>query len=270
MEAGLTPDTGPATWRPAIDWNASWYQPWRETGERVAGRWQAGLALPDALNREAGAPVRFVAQQELAPGEPYERHIFRSGDCPTRDNLHDFFNGLCWLLLPEAKKQLNKLQAAEIGSADPGAARGPVRDAITVFDENGAVLQAPALVWDALLARDWRRLFVDLRPLWAQARLLVFGHALLEKLVSPRKGLTAHVLRSPAPDATGAELDRWLAGQLTAERLAAKPFTPLPVLGVPGWWPQNQNFSFYDDSFVFRPAGRRQIQNNSGTPDPAP
>ena len=29
--------------------------------------------------------------------------------------------------------------------------------------------------------------------------------------------------------------------------------TPLPVLGVPGWWPENENFSFYDDSFVFRP-----------------
>ena len=34
-----------------------------------------------------------------------------------------------------------------------------------------------------------------------------------------------------------AAVDRWLAGQLTAERLAAKPFTPLPVLGIPGWWP---------------------------------
>jgi len=30
-------------------------------------------------------------------------------------------------------------------------------------------------------------------------------------------------------------------------------FTPLPVLGVPGWWPASENFSFYDDSHVFRP-----------------
>ncbi|MBI5907604.1 MAG: DUF3025 domain-containing protein, partial [Burkholderiales bacterium] len=22
---------------------------------------------------------------------------------------------------------------------------------------------------------------------------------------------------------------------------------------VPGWWPDNENFSFYDDSVVFRP-----------------
>ena len=30
-------------------------------------------------------------------------------------------------------------------------------------------------------------------------------------------------------------------------------FTVLPVLGVPGWWAASENFSFYDDSLVFRP-----------------
>jgi hypothetical protein len=50
-----------------------------------------------------------------------------------------------------------------------------------------------------------------------------------------------------------AELDAWVAADLSADKLAAKPFVPLPVLGVPLWWPENENFSFYDDSFVFRP-----------------
>ena len=40
---------------------------------------------------------------------------------------------------------------------------------------------------------------------------------------------------------------------LTAAELATKPFTPLPVLGVPGWWPANQDPAFYDDATVFRP-----------------
>ena len=115
---------------------------------------------------------------------------------------------------------------------------------------NGALLSAPPALWDALLERDWRRLFVELRPLWHQAQLVVFGHALLEKLASPRKDLTAHVWCADAPLAF---TDDWLAGELTAQRLAAKPFTPLPVLGVPGWWAENVNFSFYDDSLVFRP-----------------
>jgi hypothetical protein len=50
-----------------------------------------------------------------------------------------------------------------------------------------------------------------------------------------------------------AELDAWVAADLSAAKLATKPFVPLPVLGVPGWWPENENFSFYDDSLVFRP-----------------
>jgi hypothetical protein len=209
--------------------------------------------LAAALNQEPGAPVRFVGEGELAPGESYERHVFESGTCPTRENLHDFFNGLCWLALPLAKKRLNALQAAEIERAGVGARRGAVRDAITLFDENGALLHAPPALWEALLARQWRRLFIDLRPLWGQARLLVFGHALLEKLVRPRKEITAHVWRGPCPAPGLAEADGWLADQLTAERLALKPFTPLPLMGIPGWCAQSQAVSFYDDSLVFRP-----------------
>ena len=140
--------------------------------------------------------------------------------------------------LPQSKQRLNALQAGQIASAGVGAERGPVRDAITVFDENGALLQAPPALWEALLAREWRRLFVELRPLWREARLIVFGHALLEKLVTPRKEITAHVWAADAVGGSMEEVDRWLAGQLTPARLADKPFTPLPLLGIPGWWPR--------------------------------
>jgi hypothetical protein len=213
----------------------------------------AGSSLCEALNASGAAPVRFAPQDELPEGMPYERHIFETGDCPVREGLHDFFNGLVWLAFPQAKRRLNCLQAAEIARDGVGPRRGPVRDAITVFDENGALLQAPPALWEALLAREWRRLFVELRPLWAQARLHIFGHALLEKLVAPRKDLTAHVWCADAPAGQPAELDAWLAAQMTAGQLAAKPFTPLPVLGVPRWWRANAEFSFYDDPLVFRP-----------------
>jgi len=214
----------------SIDWCAPWLAPWRETGERVAGQAIAGLPLHEALNQEPGAPLLFVPQRTLPTGMPYERYIFDSSSCPTRQGLHDFFNGLAWLQMPQAKRQLNRVQAAQIAARGVGSARGPVRDAATLFDENGAVFHAPESLWQALSDRDWRRLFLDLRPLWAQARLLVFGHALLEKLVRPRKNLTAHVWGVSCPMDSAAEVDRWLTGQLTAERLAAKPFLPLPVL----------------------------------------
>lgn len=215
-----------------------------------------GAALPQALDANP-CPVRFVPQAELPAGTAYEQFIFDTGRVPTRENLHDFFNGLCWRRFPLTKQRLNRLQATEIASAGVGAVRGPVRDGLTLFDENAALLQAPQPLWDALTARDWQRLFVTLRPLWVQARLVLFGHALLEKLVTPYKSITAHVLREPVPEALGDDLaawDGWLAERLSAPVLAAKPFTPLPVLGVPGWWAANNDPAYYADAGVFRPA----------------
>jgi len=196
---------------------------------------------------------RFVSHGELPVGMPYEQFIYQAGCVPTRDNLHDFFNGLCWMVFPQTKKKLNQLQAAEIEAAGIQSVRGPVRDAITVFDENAALLYAPDVLWDALAAREWGRLFGELRPLWQQAQLVVFGHAALEKLVAPYKSITAHVWRVTAPWRSTGELDAWLAADLTAPRLAAKPFVPLPVLGVPGWWAANEDPVFYEDTWVFRP-----------------
>ena len=236
----------------AIDWNRPWLDRWRGPGQRVTQAITAGAALPDALNLEPRV-VRFVPQSQLPPGESYERYIFNSGQCPTRDNLHDFFNGLCWIRFPETKRRLNQLQAAEIAAAGVASSRGPVRDALTLFDENTAFLLAPQPLWDALLERDWRQLFVGLRPFWRDAQLILFGHALLEKLVYPRKQVTAHVYLAQLAIKSIAELDLWIASDLSAEKLAGKPFTPLPVLGVPGWWRENEDFSFYDDAAVFRP-----------------
>jgi len=236
----------------ALEWSRPWYAPWRVPGEAIAARVADGACAQDALN-SAGAPVRFVPQEQLPPGMPYEQFIFSTGQCPVRPGLHDFFNGLVWLRFPRSKAAMNRLQAQAIARDGIAARRGPVRDAITVFDENGALLQAPPALWDALRSREWRRLFVDLRPLWREARLRIVGHALLEQLAAPRKGLTAHVWRDDAPLDGAATADDWLAARCTEQVLAGKPFTPLPVLGVPGWWAENENFSFYDDSLVFRP-----------------
>jgi hypothetical protein len=242
-----------------IDWAAPWFRPWREHGAAIATRCRSGHTVHAALNvarhEVRGVMPRFVSQQALPAGEPYERYIDERGAIPTRDNAHDFFNGLVWLSLPRAKRRMNQLQATEIAARGVGATRGPVRDALTVFDENGAVLMAPAVLWEALVARNWQGLFLDLRPRWREARLLICGHALLEQLQQPRKGLTAHVWRVQADDMPSmAVLDAWLAGQLQPDVLARKPFTPLPVQGIPGWCADNEDPVFYEDARVFRPA----------------
>lgn len=243
----------------AIDWQRPWLAPWRAEAPGIQARLDAGQSVVDLLNAlneavlSSRAPVRFVPQSALPEGQAYEKFIFENRQVPTRENLHDLFNGLCWLRFPETKRRLNELQGAQIGSAGVQAMRGAVRDALTVFDENAALLLAPEPLWDALLARQWRRLFVELRPLWREARLLLFGHALLEKLVCPRKAITAHVYLRAPPGLSMAGADSWAAGDLSAAKLAGKPFVPLPVLGVPGWWADNEEESFYDDPGVFRP-----------------
>jgi len=244
----------------AIDWQAPWLLPWRALGEPVARQVLAGVAQPAALNLAlaqrwpdaAQAPVRFVPQTELPAGMAYESFIYASKQCPTREGLHDFFNGLMWLHLPQAKRRLNHLQMAQIAHTGIAPVRGPVRDALTLFDENAALLRAPDALWDALVAKDWQAVFGDLQPRWAQSWLLLVGHALLEKLVYPRKSVTAHVWRAlPATDSISS-MDAWLAADLTADKLAAKPFAHLPVLGVPNWWPGNATPGFYADRSVFR------------------
>ncbi|AVS76545.1 DUF3025 domain-containing protein [Paracidovorax cattleyae] len=249
----------------AVDWDRPWMAPLRGAGLAATAAVRSGLPVWQALAAGHAAGRRFVAQQCLPAGEAYEAFIFRTGQVPTRDNLHDFLNGLAWLRYPRAKAWLNALQAGAIAAQGVGAVRGPLRDAITVFDENGAVLFAPAMLREALAARAWRRLFTDLRPLWRQARLEIFGHALLEQLAAPRKPLTAHVLLVPDAPETVADVDGWMAGCLEPALLEAKPFTPLPVLGVPGWWAENENFCFYDDSSVFRSA-RPASQYTTGVP----
>jgi hypothetical protein len=234
----------------ALKTPAPWLLPYVPVARKVLAV-ETTESVAEALNAARGedlGDVRFVDQETLPRGEAYESFIARTGCVPTRDNLHDLFNGLIWLSYPRTKRRLNVLHAAEIGRRGHVAgARGPLRDALTLFDENAAVLQAPPVLVEALRSRDWQTLFLDLRGEWHSARLAIFGHALLEKLMHPRKAITAHVWLVEATT------DEALASSLCSERLVAKDFLPLPVLGVPGWWPANEAPDFYDDATVFRP-----------------
>jgi hypothetical protein len=255
-----------------IDWARPWYDSVRPAfarlhlaGEGFVDAFNAGAQLLSLLNHR-GQPIRFVPQAELPEGTAYEEFIGATGCVPTRDNLHDFFNGLVWQTFPLIKRELNALQAAQIAAAGVGKSRGPARDAATIFDENAALLvvrddgEGEALV-DALRAHRWRDALFERRAMWGRdAQLWLFGHALMEKLVAPRKAITAHtrVVFAPGeffalpPDARRGWIDRRVCAVLESEGLATSCFTPLPVLGVPGWWPE-QDEAFYLDATVFRP-----------------
>jgi hypothetical protein len=137
-----------------IDWTAPWLVPWRAVGEPIAGCITAGQPQAVALNEAAltlpDFPVRFVPQAELPAGIAYEQHIFDTRQVPTREGLHDFFNGMAWLRFPLTKRKLNRLHVAQMAQTGIQSVRGPARDALTLFDENAAFLQAPDRLWDAL------------------------------------------------------------------------------------------------------------------------
>lgn len=251
-----------------IDWQAPWLAHWRALGQPLAQRIAAGAPLLEALNAGSPAPVRFVPHSALPAGVAYEAFVRDTAQVPTREGLHDFFNALCWMHFPQAKRQLNALQAAEIARHGVQARRGPVRDAITVFDENALLIQAPDEVWQALTAHRWQEALVAQRARWAGVRLWTFGHAALEKLVRPYPGITVHLWRVPqrvGAELDVAELDAWLAQDLQPAKLATKPFSPLPILGVPGWWAANAEPAFYADRTVFRPA--RAARRHPGAAD---
>ena len=242
-----------------IDWSQPWLAPLRDLGEPLAQRAgvegvvaalnAAACVLPVAL---AAGPLRFVAQSALPAGVAYETFIARTASVPTRDNLHDFFNGLMWLAHPALKRRLNEQQAQQLERPTSAVAaagrRGAVRDALTLFDENAAWWQAPSVLVDALRQRDWTALFITHRAAWREARLTLFGHALIDKLTRPRKAITAHVWVVPE----GVEVQTYLLAALVPERMTKRAHLPLPVLGVPGWWADNEAADFYRDAAVFR------------------
>lgn len=280
MAHGLTPLQSALA---EIDWQRPWLTPWRDAGTAVWVQLQSGLSLHASLNAVADgmahqSPVRFVEQSALDDATPYEQFIFVHRQCPTRENLHDFFNGLAWLLFPRTKAMLNAAQARQItlqGTLQGSpSSRGRVRDAITVFDENGGVFLGStrnAALWSSLQSHDWQGALVSQRSQWlAEPPVLLFGHALLEKLLQPRKPMVAHLFcihpTTPEPDLV--QIDAALAAQLS-EKLSepatqtsgARLFQPLPVLGIPGWSADNTDPHFYADSHVFRAA--RSPKHNS-------
>jgi hypothetical protein len=258
----------------AIDWTRPWFAPFAPRGRR----WQQAAMASytrylEELNVDAracgqrtgrGAPLSFIAQHDLPAGAAYEAHIAATGCVPTRHNLHDFFNALMWFSYPRIKATLNARQSGAIDALGVGPTRGGVR---TLFDENAVLFAcADPLVAAALHGFDWRTLFVARRDAWGTCcEVRPFGHALLEKLIAPYPACTAHAwIVDVPPDYfswTAAVRDAWLdrsiadvlAGDTT---LTPRSFAPLPVLGIPGWWADNEAASFYDDASVFRP-GRR-------------
>jgi len=215
----------------------------------------------DALNRaaadahlrtERGRPIRFIAP--TGARGPYELRVHETGCIETRDdNLHDWFNALCWLAFPRTKARINAMHAAAL----PGeqGRRGRLRDLLTIFDEGGAVvLCADAELVQLLREFRWQELFWTQRERVRESmRFVVLGHAVLEQALKPWPGITCKAVFASPVDDVDAQAAQWLA-QVGAGA-SPRDLAPLPVFGYPGWT-ENQDAAFYEDERYFRPQGK--------------
>ncbi|WP_430869307.1 DUF3025 domain-containing protein [Crenobacter cavernae] len=236
------------------------------------GHWptQADFDALVVCARGRGEPLpghlRFACG--LEPERYYEAHIASTGEVPTRtQNWHDWFNALSWLAWPRAKTALNARHMRAIARGE--IKRGPLRDAATLFDECGVIVVASdAVLLDALAGMRWRELFVEKRECWGgNIAAFAFGHALMEQGLQMHIGwcgkalpliVDAGFFALPA-DAQRAHLDARLAELLADDAFLSTPraLSPLPLLGIPGWWDANEDPAFYDDTGYFR-ASRRE------------
>ncbi|MFM8467748.1 MAG: DUF3025 domain-containing protein [Oxalobacteraceae bacterium] len=249
-----------------IDWQRPWLAHLRDVGTQLTASpdWIAAataFACERGLTNSRHLPIVFAPPDSRPTSVGYEAHIHATGHVPTRDNLHDFFNALVWLHFPATKRMLNQQQADEIHRHPRQHYRGKQRDAATLFDENAAIFVSHDPSMTAWLAqRQWRILLLaNAARFHAECQVILFGHALLEKLIQPYKAITAHVWSMHANDGHIQSHDA-LPLPLLDERLAktlapgfvSHDFHHLPILGVPGWW-QGQDEAFYADDSVFRP-----------------
>jgi len=222
--------------------------PWLGLGRSL----DALNAAAAGIHTESGMPVRFVPPAARRGG--YELRAHETGCIETRpENLHDWFNALCWLAFPRTKARINAMHAAAI----PGeqGRRGRLRDLLTIFDEGGALIVCADEELNHLLREfRWTELFWTQRERVKRSmRFVVLGHAVLEQALEPWPGITCKaVFASPAEDGD-AQAAEWLA-QLGAGA-SPRDLAPLPVFGYPGWT-EDQDAAFYDDERYFRPQGK--------------
>lgn len=271
----------------AIDWRADFYQdspmyePLRPLIESFAAftEWPAIDdfqrvldAWPEPIMTLGGQTLKIVKQD----GKPhtfadtYAPRIYATGEIQTRlGNWHDFFQYLTWFIFPKSKAVINSIHIPRAkeridGGGDPGR-RSPIENMLSLFDEGGAVVVSSD---ESLLQliRDfgWKVLFWERRAELAdKLQCITFGHAMYEKGLMPYVGMTANSILLSVDDAffkqgLSAKLqqvDEALAEIFAKGEQYTKPkdLQPFPILGMPGWTPDNDVETYYDNSRYFRP-----------------
>jgi len=225
------------------------------------------------ITNAAGLPLRFVSQGARTgkPEDKYEARVYLQGEVQVRSqNWHDLFNVLVWLTFPKSKAALNRRHFLATSESEKKGEknRGPVRDALTLFDEGGVIVAcSDSRLAQLLVDFKWKELFwVNRDAVTASMKFFLFGHAIYEKALQPFTGVTGRAVIFPvAADFFAAALEQQL--QLLDEKLAGylnspqhfnrtAELAPVPILGIQGWNIENERESYYENEAYFR-VGRK-------------
>lgn len=269
-------------WQPGFLQSSPMFEPLRGVGSALAefDRWPTledyNALLNPLIRTASGAALQFVPQagKPAHMEDKYEARIYLNGEVQTRTaNWHDLFNALVWLAFPRTKAMLNARHFKSISHSTGEGNRDKTQDALTLFDESGiVVLHADDELAGQIRDFRWKELFCERRQEVAEKmRFVIFGHSLYEKALKPYLGFTGKALLLKvekklidlAPEEQTQDLDALLADHFSSsDQLSSKDFTPLPLLGVPGWWEANECAAFYDNGSYFRPAPKKKIENS--------
>lgn len=207
--------------------------------------------------------------------EQYESRIYLKGELQTRlENWHDLFNATAWLQFPKIKSALNSLHFENSKTRVAGTNRSPLENAIALFDECGAVIVTDDEKYlDLIRKHEWKEVFWHNKEAWGtnnskpSIQCYVFGHAMHEKALTPYIGMTTHTIMlkrdsnffQKSYQEQLQEIDQiisniWLDNKIEK----TKDLQPLPLLGVPEWWADNQDEVFYSNESYFRALKRKE------------
>lgn len=249
---------------------------------QVLRRFESAEQWPSVDEYNALAGIDSPLFADVPPGEVtreggYENYVARHGCVPTRSrNWHDLFNFLAWVHFPETKAALHEVHIQEMAhDADPRNARTQRQNSATLFDEAGVIVaSAESALLESLQRLEFKSVFWNQRAsVESELRILVVGHALVDALRTPSpephsgfcgRGIFISLTKDEAALAP-ADLRRLVDARvalLLREGRLDQPFDPVPVLGIPGWHPE-QDEGFYNNTHYFRARRQSDRRGNS-------
>jgi hypothetical protein len=208
--------------------------------------------------------IEFVRQlpkkQVVASTNQYEAMIYLKQQVQTRtQNWHDFFNAVIWRIFPKTKQQINYHQHLTLNYRHQNKIqqRLPIENFLTHFDECGLIILSTNTRWFNLIrSHAWEEIFWHKRSaLQQEVRFITFGHSIYEKGIKPYLGLTAKAVFINLPVDSPLDYIDYTLGNLLKNNnspIYQQKLQPVPLLGIPGWYSDNQKQSFYNNTKYFR------------------